>query len=63
MTDATKKLIEMLYYDDYLYHLYIRSGRDKLVEKLQMRINNNSEAKKEIEIMEYINKHKNEIHE
>lgn len=31
MTEATKKLIEMLYYDDYLYHLYIRSGRDKLV--------------------------------
>lgn len=65
MTEATKKLIEMLYYDDYLYHLYIRSGRDKLLEKLQQRISNNSESKnkKELEIIDYINKHKNEIHE
>ena len=63
MTEATKKLVEMLYYDDYLYHLYIRSGRDKLVEKLQQRISNNSESKKELEIIDYINKHKNEIHE
>lgn len=52
------ELLKMIEYDDFLYYAFIRDGIKGLIEKLQARLSNEPELKKEMEILQYIKNHK-----
>lgn len=52
------ELLKMIEHDDFLYYAFIRDGIKGLTEKLQARLSNEPELKKEMEILQYIKNHK-----
>ena len=50
------ELLKMIEHDDFLYYAFIRDGINGLVEKLQVRLNNEPGLIKEKEILGFVNK-------
>ena len=51
-----KELLKMIEHDDFLYYAFIRDGINGLVEKLQVRLNNEPGLIKEKKILGFVNK-------
>jgi len=52
------ELLKMIEDDDFLYYAYMRDGIKGLIEKLEARLSNEPELRKEVEILQFCKNHK-----